>query len=141
MSVNANWSETPWYQEVKDFPKDDPQRNEFYRAQYTVMMALVGCRFPTDSGGNWAITEKNWKKVFMRLHTWEHLFGAFRQDRSMDGPPKDIWITPKEVHSLVGMTVNAGTETDTQFKKHVWEIQQRQAQDALNAYERLTSPG
>lgn len=61
-----------------------------------------------------AITERNWHRVYARLHLWQQLEGA---SLIKDGEP--YLFTPEDVYRHIGLATNVHTETDAQWRKRV----------------------
>jgi len=65
----------------------------------------------------WVITEKNWNEVFCRLQILERVFGCRRIYNNGSRASREVYYTPEEIRSLVGLRVNAGSKSDAEFKK------------------------
>jgi len=85
-----------------------------------LIYALLVVGFPARS--DWAITEKNWEEVYKRLHILERYstFGCYRVYNNGDHAPRQVYFTPEEVRSMIGLSVNAGNKSDTEFRNEIW---------------------
>ena len=158
MAVQSRWTTCPAYIKAKATKEGSDEWAYFSNLSYTLSMALVGVRFPqakrdmmmhNEPEPAWGITEDNWKECFVRISVWEHLFGSFRMgwdnDLPQDGPPEptpvDLPFAPEEIVSMIGLSVNAGTQTDEEFGQHMYQNMKRKAQDKLRKYLREHNDG
>lgn len=109
--------------------------DEFCDLREALIWALLVTGFPSKSG--WAITKSNWKEVFIRLSTYERAQGCMRVYSPAEGEtkPRKVWFTPEEVHSMIGLSVNAGNKTDTEFRNHLYRMLSEDAVMQLNRWE------
>lgn len=97
----ANWSE------VEDALKT------------SIDFILMGIGFGT-------ITEANAAEVFRRTNILERATGAFRQHLPEVGKPEQVFVTPDEVRSLIGYSVNVSQKSKAQFKNDLFRtLEQR----------------
>lgn len=150
MAINARWTNCPAYLKAKDTESGSDEWAYFNNLSYVLSMALVGVEFPQANDKihdtPWAITEENWEEVFLRISVWEHIFGALRvgwenDDDVETSSPKDLPFKPDEIKSMIGMSVNAGSQTDYEFGIHVYRVMKQKAQDKLTNWLRNQDDG
>lgn len=83
-----------------------------------LIWALLVTGFPTKS--EWAVTESNWQQLYERLSILERINGCYRIYNNGDHPSREVWFTPEEIRSMVGLSVNAGNKSDAEFKKYIF---------------------
>jgi len=130
-----NWtcSNCAAYDEAKGFDAESDEWMAFVNLREALIYALLATKFPPKSA--WKITADNWKNVFKRLRMLEEVIGPYRGmgDRSMN-------FTAEEVHSMIGLEVNAGNQTDLEFAKTIlamawWRRSQQDSELALSNFE------
>lgn len=145
MSLNWDTSECERYQKLKaahlarvaaNLEASDKEVEfesgmlEFIELRDAVVWGTLCTRYPP---GPWKITEENWKEMFTRLLTYEKLYGAMRK-KSLGGfESMDIFFTPEEIRSLIGLTTNVGNYTNRQFWAEIARRLKEQAKDHLYA--------
>ena len=113
MSVNWECGPCSAYQTAKEFDEDSTEWREFCVLRDALIWALLVTGFPPKSA--WKITPENWEEIFHRLFIVEKIGGPYRT-----GPKgKAVKFTPEEVHSMIGLSVNAGNKSETEFYKWV----------------------
>lgn len=68
------------------------------------------------------ITDKNYRKVYERIATYEAVSGTFLQRSNDDGKPVPVRITEDDVALYIGLTTNASPLTDAQWVKKVAKL-------------------
>jgi hypothetical protein len=97
-----------------------------------LIYALLVTGFPARS--EWAITEKNWEQLFVRLSILETVRSCYRVYNNGDLASREVRFTPEEIKSMVGLSVNAGNKTDLEFSKHLYRLLERDAKDTLHCF-------
>ena len=128
MSVHWNHAECKAYQEAKEYDDDSPEWTAYSRLLQSLVWGLLIAKFPSKSG--WAITEENWQTVYQRLYIVERAFGPYR---TYNSKPSD-YFTPAEIHSMVGLQVNAGNQSDAEFNKHIIRSMNESSNRRLRRY-------
>jgi len=118
MSLNWNSSKCAAYIAADKFDTESDEWKEYVVLRDTLVFTLMPVGFPSKS--EWAITESNWQQVYMRLNIYERAAGAMRLSIE-DNVKQDVFITPAEVHSMIGLAVNVGNKSDAEFKKMIFE--------------------
>jgi hypothetical protein len=116
MAVNWECSECEAYLTAKKFADDSKEWREFADLRESLIWALLVTGFPPKS--EWAITEKNWEQVYARLKALETVSGAYRiyTPLKKGEPRRKVYFTPEEIHSMIGLAVNAGNKSPTEWK-------------------------
>ena len=70
-----------------------------------------GLMFTSMSG----ITAENADEFYARVHLVEKMTGALRTGWEKGGTPKEIFLTPAEIKSCIGYTINVGQESRSKF--------------------------
>ena len=130
MSVNWDSSKCAAYIEAHKFSSDSKEWRDYVDLRDSLIWALVAIGFPPKS--EWAINKKNWRKVYARLFFFEKCTDAYRQ---FNNAP-DMFFSPEEVQSMIGLSVNAGNKTDAEFRKHCFTLMGRDVESALRNYDR-----
>ena len=66
------------------------------------------------------VTDKNWERLATRLHVWQTLEGGRLQVwNEADDLPGTEFITASDLHRRIGLSTNASTITDAQFRKNI----------------------
>jgi len=112
MAVNWQCTTCAAYIEAKEFGLESDEWNAFANLRQALIYALLATEFPKDS--DWAITEGNWEETYCRLDMLERVNGSMRSTDK-----ESIYLTPKEVHSMIGLSVNAGTQSRKDFSKRL----------------------
>jgi hypothetical protein len=103
-----------------EFDHTVPTWDVYCDLREALIWALLITGFPPRS--DWAITDKNWNEVYCRLHVLETVNGCYRRyNNGAENPTRDIWFTPEEVESMVGLSVNAGNKSATEFRKYIMD--------------------
>lgn len=118
-----------------DFSDDNAVWMEYVDLRESLIWALLRTGFPPRS--QWAITEDNWQQLYIRLQILESVGACYRSYNNGDKPPRDVYFTPEEVRSMVGLEVNAGSKSDAEFKNTIWKMLNESANDKLK---RCTEP-
>lgn len=118
-----------------EFDSTVPTWDIYCDLREALIWSLLATGFPGKS--EWAITEKNWKEVFVRLHILERTRGCFRIYNNGNHALREMYFTPHEIKSMVGLSVNAGNKTNTEFMKHIFSLLES---DARGELERFTKP-
>jgi hypothetical protein len=100
-----------------------------------LIWALLATGFPPKS--DWGITEKNWEKVYSRLAIWETVRGCSRTYNNGNKASREVFFTPEEIRSMIGFSVNAGTKSDAEFRKFIFNHLEG---DAHTTLERCINP-
>ena len=106
--------------EYGEFDHTVPTWDAYCDLREALIWALLITGFPPKSG--WGITEKNWEQLYKRLHILErigHQSCYRRYNNGAGNPTRDMYFTPEEVKSMIGLSVNAGNKSDAEFKKYV----------------------
>ena len=118
-----------------EFDHTVPSWDIYCDLRHALIMALLVTGFPAKS--SWQITEQNWKAVYVRLQILERIIGCQRRYNNGAGnPTRDMYFTPEEVKSMIGLAVNAGNKSDAEFKKYIWNKLLEGATDRLTPIER-----
>lgn len=64
----------------------------------------------------WGITEKNVEAFVERLMIYQVAVGPLLQGMNDKGEIEEVYVTPEQVRSLVGLTVNVSTVNDSAFR-------------------------
>lgn len=145
MSVNWKCTDCAAYAEAKKYDGGSDEWKIFCNMRYALSIVLVAVRFPRDEHGEgaWAITEGNWEKVFLRVNMWEQMVGGLRiqweetptdEDKEFVTVMKDKLFTVDEIRSMIGFQVNAGTQSDDEYRDQLFMAMERNARDVLNAW-------
>ena len=97
-----------------------------------LIWALLSVGFPKDSP--WEITEKNWQKIYVRLNILEKANGCRRIYNNGTHKSREVFFTPQEIESMVGLSVNAGNKSDAEFKKNMMDSLLDDAQAKLEGW-------
>lgn len=114
-----------------EFDSTVPSWMEYADLREALIMALLSTGFPPKS--QWAITEKNWKEIYRRLHVLERVSGCYRVYNNGEYKPRKIYFIPEEVWSMVGLSVNAGNKSDAEFRKMMFDRLMRDADASLES--------
>ena len=98
-----------------------------------MIWALLITGFPSKS--QWAITESNWKQVYKRLYVLERTRGCYRRYNNGHHKVREMYFTPAEVRSMIGLEVNAGNKSDAEFKNHINRLLMEDAEARLKNHE------
>ena len=134
MAVNWECSECEAYLTAKKFADDSKEWREFADLREALIWGLLCTGFPPKS--DWAITEKNWEQVYTRLRIKENVQGCSRiyHPASEGEKPRKMWFTPEEVHSMIGLGVNAGNKSDTEFKNWCYKAMAEEPEAGLRLF-------
>lgn len=128
--------------ESGEFDHTVPTWDIYCDLREALIWALLATGFPAKS--EWAITEKNWEALYARLHVLERVNGCQRRYNNGSHKTRDMFFTVEEVKSMVGLSVNAGNKTDTEFRKYIMTKLIGEPRDKLvsfhNPSERETDP-
>lgn len=113
---------------TEDFDSENQVWLDFCYLREAMIWALLVVKFP--AGDNWKISQKNWEEIYRRLYLLEKVNGPYRvfcvPDK--DDPTKasatetrEEYFTPEEIHSMIGLSVNAGNLTDAKFKNYIYK--------------------
>lgn len=102
--------------------------DEYTDLREALIWALILVKFPANS--RWKISEKNWKEIFTRLHILESTLGCYR----LLEKGKELYFQTSEVHSMIGFEVNAGNQSDAEFRKLIMYRLKENATNHLNRY-------
>ncbi len=117
-------------EESGEFDPDNLTWREYADLREALIMALLSTGFPPRSA--WAITESNWQQVFKRLQILESTGGCYRIYNNGNKPSRSVFFTPEEVRSMIGLEVNAGNKSDTEFKNTIWRYVEEDAIRLMN---------
>ena len=98
----------------------------------SLIYALLAVGFPPRS--EWAITEQNWQQVYVRVNILEQVRGCMRVYNNGIMASREIWFTPAEIKSMIGLSVNAGNKSDVEFRKHILNLLERDAEGKLDGF-------
>lgn len=127
--MSVNWQDTDSPARIKalaaaeasgEFDCEVPTWDIYCDLREALIWALLITGFPPKSG--WGITEKNWEQVYKRLYVVERIgaIGCYRRyNNGRYNSTRDMYFTPQEVKSMIGLSVNAGNKTDAEFRKYV----------------------
>ena len=118
--------------ESGEFDHTVPTWSIYADLREALIYALLMTGFPGRS--EWAITEDNWRAVYVRLQILEQVRGCYRVYNNGAGTPRSMWFTPEEIKSMVGMSVNAGNKTDAQFRKRMFDLMTEDATAQLPCF-------
>ena len=122
--------------------------DEFTDLREALIWALLVTKFPDKS--SWKITEKNWKEVYVRLNILEKVRSCYRiysvpdkndPTKASRTEKRKVYFSPEEVHSMIGMAVNAGNTTDRKFQCTIYNMLREGADRSLEAYEKEQGDG
>lgn len=100
-----------------------------------VTETLVWLAMFTDIG--WEITEENAPEFYARIYVYERLNGALLRSRDEEtGKVSDRPITPEDVRSHIGLSVNVSAVSRSKFLKKQGE---RALDDGVRKYEQDAS--
>lgn len=79
-----------------------------------------------------SITKENWKDFYRRIAAWEKVFGPSSSvpDRRRKSRWREQYITPKDVHNHIGLTVNVMPKSDAYFYKRLVTMLRREVEYA-----------
>jgi hypothetical protein len=107
--------------------------------QWPVTNTLIWYTMFTDIG--WTITEKNAPEFYARIHLIEKLEGPMMSTVIHDPDRGDTFephfITPADVQSVIGLSINVGEQTRLQFSKR---IVKRVMDKSVAEYNEATKP-
>ena len=126
MSVNWKCSDCEAFKAIKELGDEDEAVQEFRWLRDSLIYALLATGFPSKSP--WEITEGNVDEVFLRLSSLEKIGGAYRVRHSTQ---EDIPFTYDEVRSMIGLRVNAGNKSHTEWLRHLWTIHKDNAKHQI----------
>ena len=112
------------------FDEKVPTWDIYCDLRYALIWGLIITGFPPRS--RWAITEKNWPQLYRRLYILEHVNGCSRVYGNGNKPPREMYFTPEEIRSMVGLSVNAGEKSEAEFKKYIYNQLAESAWGILN---------
>ena len=131
-----------------EFDHEVPEWTAYYHLRESLINALLIVQFPHDS--TWGITEENWEETFTRLYVYEQTNECCRRFfvEDPDNPGKVhpterrvVWFTPEEVRSMIGLRVNAGCMTNTQFATKIINDLRRDAAGSITRFKRNLNKG
>lgn len=131
-----------------EFDSENPEWSAYYHLREALINVLLIVQFPADS--TWAITEKNWEEMFTRVYIYEHMNDCCRRFfvEDPDNPGKvhpterrEEWFTPEEIHSMIGLRVNAGGMSDTKFANKMIKILRHDAAGSIARFKRNLNKG
>jgi hypothetical protein len=108
------------------------ERNKYRDMRDSLIYALLTTKFPK---GNWEITDSNWKEIYKRINILEKTTYAWRSRETGNGVYKEVFFTPAEIFSMIGLRVNAGNQTTGQFMKQVWSMADGHATNDIQSFE------
>jgi len=115
-----------------EFDPDVPTWSIYADLREALIWALLSTGFPPRS--EWAITESNWKQLYVRLQILETTRGCFRIYNNGGLASREVWFTPAEVKSMIGLSVNAGNKSDAEFRKQIFRLLDEDATGKLNRF-------
>lgn len=124
--MSVNWQDSTSPARVKalaaaeasgEFDCTVPTWDIYCDLREALIWALLCTGFPAKS--QWAITEKNWEALYIRLNLLERVTGCRRVYNNGDLAPREMFFTPEEVRSVIGLSVNAGNKSEAEFKKYL----------------------
>lgn len=115
-----------------EFDPAVPTWRNYADLRESLIYALLVTGFPPRSA--WAITEGNWQELFKRLHMVERVGGCRRVYNNGNRASREVFFTPEEVKSMIGLEVNAGNKSDTEFKRYLWDNLNDCASQALRLH-------
>jgi len=140
--MSVNWKDTDSPARLKahaaanasgEFDHTVPTWDIYCDLREALIWALLITGFPPRS--DWAITEKNWSELYCRLQILERVNGCYRRyNNGAKNPTRDIYFTPEEVKSMVGLSVNAGNKSDAEFRKYIFEQLANSSKFKLDAF-------
>ena len=125
--MSVNWEDTSSPARIKahaaanasgEFDHTIPTWDIYCDLREALIWALLITGFPAKS--QWEITDKNWGELYNRLQILERVNGCYRRYNNGIHKTRDMYFTPAEVFSMVGLSVNAGNKSDAEFKKYIW---------------------
>ena len=122
-------------EESGEFDHTVPTWDIYCDLREALIWALLSTGFP--AGSEWAINDKNWEAIYVRLQILERVTGSRRVYNNGDHKTREMFFTPAEIKSVIGLSVNAGNKTEAQFKK--W-IMNQMFDDAKVKLEAFTDP-
>lgn len=149
MSVSWNAGDTSAHKIARkaanasgEFDPTVKEWEEYTDLREALIWALLIVKFPPNSG--WGITESNWREIYSRLYILEH--ATDNCYRVYNVPDKDdptragrdvrkVYFTPAEIHSMIGMTVNAGNLSSAKFKTYIWNRLQEIPSNKLERFD------
>ena len=117
-----------------DSKYDTKDWTRFADLREALIWGLLAVGFPA---GSWKITEKNWREVYKRLHIMEIVGGVYRSYYRKDKPNKDVYFSASEVHSMIGLSVNAGNKSKAEFKKMIMNKLEDKAKYRLDTFDKI----
>ena len=145
MAVHWDCSECQAYADAKaadDAADTEKGESDEWQAfavmRESLIWALLSAKFPP---GSWKITEKNWKEVFKRINMLERATEAWRTKPDAERKRRiPVYFKPDEIRSMIGMSVNAGDQTDRQFDKMLLDRLRRDTDQTLRYWEEAQEP-
>ena len=113
-----------------EFDSTVPTWDIYCDLRNSIIWALLATGFPARS--EWAITEGNWPEVFCRLQIYEAVHGCQRTYNNGDLASREMFYTPEEIRSLIGLSVNVGNKTAAEFRKHIFMRLEDRAKQQLD---------
>ena len=140
MSITWDCSECAAHHTAKEaamssgeFNKHNEVWSDYCDLREALIWALIAVRFPDKS--SWQITEKNWEEVYKRLYILERTDHAYRSYFVGEGEPNnEVYFSPEEIHSMIGMKVNAGNLSTAKFKTFIFKRLMEKAQLRLDKF-------
>ena len=124
MAINWDCGETTAHKHAHEaacvsgeFDYTEPTCDVFTDLREALIWGLIAVGFPSKSP--WQITEKNWQVIYKRLHIYEATQGCKRIYNNGSRKAREVYFTPPEIKSMIGMKVNAGNKSDTVFKNFI----------------------
>ena len=115
-----------------EFDHTVPTWDIYCNLREALIWALLVTGFPNRS--NWAITESNWEDLYTRLYIHERVNGCCRVYDNGVHNVREVYFQPEEIHSMIGMSVNAGSKTDAEFKKYIFKKLEEFGESRLDYY-------
>lgn len=116
-----------------EFDQTVPAWDIYCDLREALIWALLLTGFP--KGSDWTLNENNWREVFKRLSITERITGCYRTYDNGHRKPRKMYFQPEEVKSMIGLSVNAGNKTETEFKNYIWKRLMEGAESELHAYD------
>ena len=126
--MSVNWEDTSSPARLKahaaanasgEFDHTVPTWDIYCDLREALIWALLITGFPAKS--EWEITDSNWGELYNRLQILERVNGCYRRYNNGTHKTRDMFFTPEELKSMVGLSVNAGNKSDAEFRKYIME--------------------
>lgn len=119
--------------ESGEFDHTVKEWDEYTDLREALIWALLITKFPANS--KWKITENNWEETYRRLHALERVNGCYREYfMGKDEPVRKVYFTPAEIHSMIGMKVNAGNQSLATWKTYLHKQFAMRADNEINKF-------